>query len=155
MFFFSSLPLQAVDMGEWFDSFSDLKSAGGDPMPLAPADTNSSGGYTNADGRPANVYTGVTDQLLVRGQSRVQGAGAGAWMDGASLCAAMLTHWDAVPSSLLCRLLTQPACSCAGGADRGGALLAPRPHQLRAARRPRLLPRRLCLLHRWVLLLFV
>ncbi|KAI7836836.1 hypothetical protein COHA_009337 [Chlorella ohadii] len=54
----------AVDMGEWFDSFSDLKSAGGDPMPLAPADTNSSGGYTNADGRPANVYTGVTDQLL-------------------------------------------------------------------------------------------
>lgn len=56
-------------MGEWFDSFSDLKSAGGDPMPLAPADTNSSGGYTNADGRPANVYTGVTDQLLVRGRS--------------------------------------------------------------------------------------
>lgn len=54
-------------MGEWFDSFSDLKSDPEDPMPLAPPSTNSSGGYTNELGQPANVYTGVTDQLLVSG----------------------------------------------------------------------------------------
>ncbi|PRW60468.1 ligand-gated ion channel [Chlorella sorokiniana] len=54
----------SVDMGDWFDSFSDLKSDAADPMPLAPASTNSSGGYTNAYGQPANVYSGVNDQLL-------------------------------------------------------------------------------------------
>lgn len=50
---------QSVDMGVWFDSFSDKQSDPGDPMPLAPPATSTSlpGGCVNAAGLPCNVYT--------------------------------------------------------------------------------------------------
>lgn len=99
--------LQAVDMGDWFDSFSDFKSDAADPMPLAPPSTNSSGGYTNEYGLPANVYTGVTDQLLVR---RAGGVGAGLVGSGGAALQPV-TGSAAAAGRPACRVLHMPALS--------------------------------------------
>ncbi|KAL4422476.1 hypothetical protein ABPG75_008673 [Micractinium tetrahymenae] len=59
-----SLEGYEVDMGEWFYDNSALASNPGDPMPLAPVNDNWTAGAVDRDGNPANVYSGVTDQLL-------------------------------------------------------------------------------------------
>lgn len=93
-------------MGDWFDSFSDFKSDAADPMPLAPPSTNSSGGYTNEYGLPANVYTGVTDQLLVR-------RGGAGWVPSGGVVAALqpLTGSAAAAGQPACCVLHMPALS--------------------------------------------
>ncbi|KAI3429737.1 hypothetical protein D9Q98_010052 [Chlorella vulgaris] len=53
-----------VDMGQWFRDYSDVKSDPDDPMPLAPVNSNQTGGVVGEDGEPVNVYTGIPDQLL-------------------------------------------------------------------------------------------
>ncbi|KAL4436069.1 hypothetical protein ABPG77_005517 [Micractinium sp. CCAP 211/92] len=55
------LETYTVDSGLWFDTFSELKSTDDDPMPLAPANGSVVG---RADGLPANVFTGVPDQMV-------------------------------------------------------------------------------------------
>ena len=47
----------SVDLGSWFDAFSDVQSDAGDPMPLAPTpEVKEANGCLPGDGRPCNVY---------------------------------------------------------------------------------------------------
>jgi hypothetical protein len=56
--------LQAVNMSDWFSQYSDLASHPDDPMPLAPVNTDWNNGVVDQYGRPVNVYSGITDQLV-------------------------------------------------------------------------------------------
>ena len=51
-------------MSDWFSEFSDLASDPLDPMPLAPVNTDFNEGVVDEFGRPVNIYSGITDQLL-------------------------------------------------------------------------------------------
>ena len=57
-------PVQAVNMSDWFNQYSDLASDPDDPMPLAPVNTDWNAGDVDEFGRPVNVYSGITDQLV-------------------------------------------------------------------------------------------
>ena len=57
--------MQMIDMGAWFNDYSDLASDPLDPAPLNPTTPNYKGGALNEFGKPLNVYSGVNDQLLV------------------------------------------------------------------------------------------
>ena len=56
--------MQAVNMGDWFRDNSDLASYPSDPRPLAPVNSNFTGGAVDELGLPTNIYSTVTDQLV-------------------------------------------------------------------------------------------